>query len=107
MIQLTLFNSTMQNSILSLISTRQPGPGIFPYIQLQFHNFYLDKGSVNKINDSLRKTGPHDKFYCILQSLTRENNRHGCFFNVPYYLHVPQYNPPFSTLIIPLKPSIV
>ena len=37
-IQLTLVNSTMHNSILSLISTRRPGPGIFPYILLQFHN---------------------------------------------------------------------
>ena len=43
-IQSTLVNSTMHNSILSLISTRWPGPGIFPYILLQFHNVYLDNG---------------------------------------------------------------
>ena len=41
-IQSTLVNSTMHNSILSLTSTRQPGPGILPYILLQFHNVYLD-----------------------------------------------------------------
>ena len=43
-IQSTLVNSTMHNSILSLISTRWPGPGIFPYILLQFDNVYLDNG---------------------------------------------------------------
>ena len=43
-LQSTLVNSTMHNSILSLISTRWPGPGIFPYILLQFHNVYLDNG---------------------------------------------------------------
>ena len=38
-LQSTLVNSTMHNSILSLILTRRPGPGIFPYILLQFHKF--------------------------------------------------------------------
>ena len=70
-IQSTLVNSTMHNSILSLSSTWRPGPGIFPYILLQFHNVYLDNGYVNKTDNSLRKTGPADQFYCILQRLTR------------------------------------
>ena len=52
----------MHNSMLSLISTRWPGPGIFPYILLQFHNIYLDKGLVNKTDNSLQKTGPADQF---------------------------------------------
>ena len=43
-VQLTLVISTMHNSILSLILTRWPGPGIFSYILLQFHNVYLDNG---------------------------------------------------------------
>ena len=43
-IQSTLLHSTMHNSILSLILTRRPSPGIFPYILLQFHNVYLDNG---------------------------------------------------------------
>ena len=43
-IQSTLVNSTMHNSILSLISTWRPGPSIFPCILLQFHNVYLDNG---------------------------------------------------------------
>ena len=43
-VQSTLVNSTMHNSILPLISTGPPGPGIFPYILLQFHNVYLDNG---------------------------------------------------------------
>ena len=61
-VQSTLVNSTMHNSILSLISTRWPSPGIFPYILLQFHNVYLDNGLVNKTDNSLRKTGPADQF---------------------------------------------
>ena len=36
--QPTLVNSTMYNSILSLISTRRPGPGIFPYNKLYYCN---------------------------------------------------------------------
>ena len=33
-----------------------------------------------------------------------DNNSHGClFFNLPFYLHVPPFNPPFSSLIIPIK----
>ena len=61
-VQSTLVNSTMHDSILSLISTRWPSPGIFPYILLQFHNVYLDNGLVNKTDNSLRKTGPADQF---------------------------------------------
>ena len=53
----------MHNSILSLISTWRLGPGIFPYLLLQFHNVYLDNGLVNKTDNSLRKTGPADQFY--------------------------------------------
>ena len=61
-IQSTLINSTMHNSILSLISTWRPSPGIFPYILLQFHNVYLDNSQVNKTDNLLGKTGPADQF---------------------------------------------
>ena len=44
LLQSTLVNSTMHNSILSLISTRWLEPRIFSYILLQFHNVYLDNG---------------------------------------------------------------
>ena len=60
--QLNLVNLTMHNSILSLISTRWPGPGIFPYRLLQFHNVYLDNCYVNKTDNSSWKAGPADQF---------------------------------------------
>ena len=48
--------------VFSLILNRWPGPGIFPYVLLQFHNVYLNNGLVNKTDNSLRKTGPADQF---------------------------------------------
>ena len=55
----------MHNSILSLILTRRPGPGIFPYILLQFHNVYLNNGLVNKTDKLYEKLVPLINFSVV------------------------------------------
>ena len=94
----------MHNSILSLTSIRPPGPSISPIYYCNSTTFISTTAKSIELITLYEKLVPLINF-SVFYSITfhKKTTDMVVFFNLPFYLNVPQFNPPLPTLIIPIK----